>query len=75
VEALGPVTRVWSGGGVALTECPRSAVTGASWSWLEAYGAYRAGGQVALDGMPAKDAEAWLVLEQERGRENRDEQR
>jgi hypothetical protein len=65
VERLGESKVVWAGGGVGVTECPKSLVTGDSLSWLEAFFTWKVMGGVAWEDMWSKQCDAFLVLEQE----------
>ena len=56
---------VWVRRKAVTTSCPRSYVSADSLSWLEQYLAWRAGGGGSLIDLPARMAEAFLILEQE----------
>jgi hypothetical protein len=60
---------VWMRGRAASDECPTSAVTPLSLEWLEKFYVWRFAGDRGLLGLAARDAEAFLTLEQERSRE------
>jgi len=59
---------VWARGGVVAERCPRSLVSAASWELLERYNLWRYEGRAGLQGLPAKQAEAFMFLESERAR-------
>jgi len=56
---------VWARGGVVSLECPKSYVSAESVSWVEEYVAWRMSGRQALLDLPARTAEAFLVLDRE----------
>lgn len=56
---------MWAGGGVGVTECPKSLVTGDSLAWLEAFFTWKVMGGVDWEDMWSKQCDAFLVLEQE----------
>lgn len=55
--------------GVALSECPRSYVTGESEAWVQQFFLRQALGGEAGESLPARTAEALFVLEGAFGRE------
>ncbi len=59
----------------AIEECPRSYITAQSVAWLEAFYAWRLTGRQTLDDVPARQADAFLVLEGELMEENSDGRR
>ena len=64
-EKRGPKKLVWMRGRVSAEECPKSLVTPASVELLEKYFGWKfAGGGPVVD-LPAKDADAFLILEGE----------
>jgi len=65
VERLGETRVVWASGATGITECPKSAVTGQSLAWLEAFLVWKTMGGVAWEDMWSKQCDAFLVLEQE----------
>ena len=62
-EKRGPKKLVWVRGRVSSEECPKSLVTPQSLEWIERFLAWRYSGGGELNGLPAKDADAFLVLE------------
>jgi len=62
-EQRGPARLVWVRGRVSTEECPKSLVTPQSLEWIERFLDWRYSGGGALNGLPAKDADAFLVLE------------
>lgn len=64
-QAEEPGRAVWLRGKVVAQSCPKSLITADSLAWLEQYLAWRAGGGGSLTEMPARTAEAFLILEQE----------
>lgn len=65
-----PRKPVWVRGNCAVEECPRSYITPQSVAWLEGFYAWRLTGRQALDELPARWADAFLVLEGELTEEN-----
>jgi hypothetical protein len=65
---------IWAKGRLSLTTCPRSYITAESIGWLEAYQAWRAFGFGNPAEMPARDVEAFFVLENENNTEKRRDQ-
>lgn len=64
-ESRGPARLVWARGPAVTEACPRTEITAASHAWLELFAAWkRLGGGNVWD-LPAKDAEALGVLEEE----------
>jgi len=61
----GPERVVWARKGVATTTCPKSFITGESMVWLEEYLVRRKLGQKGIDGLDAREVEAFLILEHE----------
>jgi hypothetical protein len=66
---------VWARRHLAIEECPRSYITAQSVAWLEAFYAWRLTGRPTLDDVPARLADAFLILEGELMEENRDGRR
>lgn len=64
-EKRGPKGLVWVRGRVSSEECPKSMVTPASVALLEQFLGWRFAGGGSLDGLPAKVADAFLILEGE----------
>jgi hypothetical protein len=56
---------VWARNSVATTVCPKSFITAQSLAWLEEYLVRRKFGQRGVDGLGAREVEAFLVLEEE----------
>ncbi len=56
---------VWARKRVSTSVCPKSFITAESAAWLEAYYAWKQLGGRVLDGLGAREAEAFLILEQE----------
>ena len=65
VERLGESKTVWAGGGVGVTECPKSLVSAQSLAFLEAFFVWKVMGGVAWEDMWSKQCDAFLVLEQQ----------
>lgn len=51
--------------GVALTKCPKSYISGESEAWVEQFLARKVIQGVPLEALPARTAEALLILENE----------
>ena len=57
---------VWARGRVATEECPKSLVTPRSFEWIEKFLTWKfAGGGGSWTNWPARDADAFLILERE----------
>lgn len=56
---------VWIRGQTATEECPKSLMTPQSLEWLEKFFVWKFSGGRNLLQMPARDADALLILEQE----------
>jgi hypothetical protein len=56
---------VWARNNAATTVCPKSFVTAQSMAWLEVYLVRRKLGQKGIDGLGAREVEAFLILEHE----------
>jgi len=54
---------VWARGGVTLTRCPKSTITGESEALVEAFLMRRSLGGVQMAELSAREAEAFVVLE------------
>jgi len=55
---------VWARKAVTVTTCPKSLVTAQSAGWLEEFLVRRHLGGLRIDGLGARDAEAFLLLEE-----------
>jgi hypothetical protein len=64
-EKRGPKKIVWVRGRVSSEECPKSLVTPWSVELLEKFFAWKFAGGGSLEGMAAKEADAFLILEGE----------
>ena len=64
-EKRGPKKIVWVRGRVSSEECPKSLVTPGSVELLEKFYGWKFGGGGSLEGMAAKDADAFLMLDGE----------
>jgi len=60
-----PERVVWARNNAATTICPRSFITAQSMAWLEEYLVRRKLGQRGIDGLGAREVEAFLILEHE----------
>jgi len=60
-----PERIVWARNSAATTVCPTSFVTAQSMAWLEEYLVRRKLGQKGIDGLGAREVEAFLILEHE----------
>ena len=56
---------MWARGRVWVEECPTSTVTPKSVEWLEKFWAWKLAGAGELMALNARDADAFLILEQE----------
>lgn len=56
---------VWIRRQAVSHRCPRSSVTAESAAWLDQFFVWKTGGGASLADMPARTAEAFLVLERE----------
>jgi len=65
-------TAVWGTRSVVVNACPKSLVTPASMEMVELYLAWKWSGEMDLLSLPAKHADALLVLEQESRKEFQD---
>ena len=70
-DARGVRRVVWARGGAAAEECPTSLVTPASLEFLERFFAWKSVGKAEsnIQGLTAREAEAFVVLEGELRRE------
>ena len=64
-EKRGPRKLVWMRGRVSSEECPKSLVTPGSVEMLEKFLGWKFAGGGSLEGMAAKEADAFLILEGE----------
>jgi hypothetical protein len=64
-ETRGPRKLVFVRGRVSSEECPKSLVTPASVELLEKFFGWKFSGGTSLEGMAAKEADAFLILEGE----------
>ena len=60
-----PAQVVWASGSVAIDVCPKSFVTAQSMAWVETYLVRRKLAHKGIDGLTARDVEAFLILEHE----------
>lgn len=65
-----PPRVVWTRREVALDTCPKSFVSAQSLAWIEQFYVWKVGGGGLLE-MPARQVEAFLILEQEWRAENK----
>ena len=63
---------VWARKDVALTTCPKSYITAQSSGWLEEFSVRARLGITDIRDLPARDVEAFLILEQQQEEEIRD---
>ena len=56
---------VWARNNAATTVCPKSFVTAQSMAWLEEYLVRRKLGHRGIEGLGAREVEAFLILEHE----------
>ena len=61
---------VWARRHAASTTCPKSFITPQSMAWLEEYLVRRKLGQKGIDGLGAREVEAFVILEHELTQEN-----
>ena len=60
-----PERVVWAKNNAAATVCPKSFITAQSMAWLEEYLVRRKLGQRGIDGLGAREVEAFVMLEHE----------
>ena len=60
-----PERVVWARNNVAATVCPKSYISAQSMAWLEEYLVRRKLGQKGIEGLGAREVEAFLILEHE----------
>lgn len=58
-----PARVVWAKDNIATSVCPKSFVTAQSIAWVEEYLVRRKLGQKGIDGLGAREVEAFLILE------------
>jgi hypothetical protein len=61
----GPRRVVWVRGRVATEECPKSVVTPESVEWVERFFSWKFSGGGGFEELPARVADAFLILEKE----------
>jgi hypothetical protein len=67
--AATPKRVVWARNQTAVTTCPKSYITAQSTAWLEEFYVWRRLGGIRPDRLTARQAEAYLLIEDELGRE------
>jgi hypothetical protein len=60
-----PERVVWARNNAATTVCPKAFITAQSMTWLEEYLVRRKLGQRGIEGMGAREVEAFVILEHE----------
>lgn len=60
-----PEKVVWARGPISVTSCPTSYITPRSLTWIDEFHAWRRFGRTGLDRLGAKQAEAFLILEEQ----------
>lgn len=60
-----PERVVWARNTAATTVCPKSYITAQSMAWLEEYLVRRKLGEAGLDGLGAREVEAFVIMEHE----------
>lgn len=60
-----PSRVVWARAGVAVSQCPKSLLTAESLGWIEEFHAWKRLGWPGPERLGARQAEAFMVLEQE----------
>lgn len=68
-----PERVVWARKRAATVECPKSFITAQSIAWVEEFLVRRRLGDMKVEGMGAREVEAFLILEQEMAAERGDE--
>lgn len=66
---VSPERVVWARKQTAVTTCPKSYITAQSSAWLEEFYLWRRLGGMRLDRLTARQAEAYLLIADELGRE------
>ena len=64
-EAAAKSRMVWARGEVVADSCPKGSIRAESLRWLEEFSVWKTGGSAPLTRLPARTAEAFLVLEQQ----------
>jgi len=64
-ERRGPRRLVWARGRVRAEECPKSFVAPQSVEWVEKFLIWKFSGGGGLNDLPAREADAFLILERE----------
>ena len=75
LDAKGDGRVVWARSGIALTQCPKSTITGESEALVEDFLVRRRLGGFAVAELSARQAEAFVVLESELAKEERNGER
>jgi hypothetical protein len=70
-----PPAVVWARGRVSTDRCPVSEITAESWGLLESYWVWRRFGASYPCELPAREVEAFLILDQEARAEESDGER
>lgn len=65
LDRRGPRKVVWVRGVVGVEECPKSLVTPQSLEWIERFLAWKFAGGGRIEGLDAREADAFLMLERE----------
>lgn len=65
-----PARIIWAKNSASTTVCPTSFITAQSMAWLEEYFVRRKLGQRGIEGLGAREVEAFLILEHELSEEN-----
>lgn len=68
-ETAGPERVIWARRQVSLTSCPKSFITPQSLALLEEYAVWRRLGNRTIDGLGARQVEAFLILDDEVSKE------
>ena len=63
-----PPRVIWAKNSVATMVCPKSFITAQSLAWVEEYLVRRKLGQLGIEGLGAREVEAFLILEHELAR-------
>lgn len=74
-EQRGEAHVVWARGNVSTDECPKSYISADSLYYLERFAVWRAFGNSQTDELPAKEAEALIILESQWKAEKQNAQR
>jgi hypothetical protein len=65
INIEGPARVIWARRGHGVTQCPTSYITGQSLAWLEEYCTWKLLGRADIRSLPARQVEAFWVLENE----------